>query len=163
MRPNLPRPCHILIAAVTALAATGFTAAAQAGGCPADKRVADDKGQAMSNAPAKGVSDNVLSMIELAQESVAIKDRQLRLRRLVVQPGGVVPWHSHGDRPALIYIVSGQITEYASNCAVPIVHHAGEAAQESHGLSHWWKNNGTQPVVLLSADLFHKAHDPNMM
>ena len=30
---------------------------------------------------------------------------------LVVQPGGIVPWHSHADRPALIYVVSGEIVE----------------------------------------------------
>lgn len=163
MRPIFPRPRAILLATLAALATTAIATSAQAGSCPADKRVADGKGQAMSSEPAKAVTDTVLSTIDLAHESVAIKDRQLRLRRLVVQPGGVVPWHSHGDRPALIYIVSGQITEYASNCAVPIVHRAGEAAQESHGLSHWWKNTGNQPVVLLSSDLFHKKHDPHMM
>jgi len=141
----------------------GWVSAAHAGGCPADKRVADGKGQAMSQAPAAAVTDKVLTMIDLANENVAIKDRQLRLRQLVIQPGGIVPWHSHGDRPALIYIVSGEITEYASTCAVPIVHRAGEAAQESHGLSHWWKNTGRVPVVLLSADLFHAEHDPHMM
>ena len=158
-----PGPRQMLFAAAAALAAFGFTAAAQAGSCPADKQVAEGKGQPMSQAPAAKVTDNVLTMIDLSKESVAIKDRQMRLRRLVVQPGGVVPWHSHGDRPALIYIVSGEITEYASTCAVPIVHRAGEAAQESHGLAHWWKNSGSQPVVLLSADLFHMQHDPHMM
>lgn len=158
-----PGPRQMLFAAAAALAAFGFTAAAQAGSCPADKQVAEGKGQPMSQAPAAKVTDNVLTMIDLSKESVAIKDRQMRLRRLVVQPGGVVPWHSHGDRPTLIYIVSGEITEYASTCAVPIVHRAGEAAQESHGLAHWWKNSGSQPVVLLSADLFHMQHDPHMM
>ena len=51
------------------------------------------------------------------------------MRRLAIKPGGVVPWHSHDDRPALIYVVVGEITEYASNCAVPIVHKAGEVAR----------------------------------
>ena len=122
-----PGPRQMLFAAAAALAAFGFTAAAQAGSCPADKQVAEGKGQPMSQAPAAKVTDNVLTMIDLSKESVAIKDRQMRLRRLVVQPGGVVPWHSHGDRPALIYIMSGEITEYASTCAVPIVHRADRA------------------------------------
>ncbi len=161
MRPNPAR--KILLAAMTTFAVGGFTAAAQAGSCPADKRVPAGQGQPMSTMAAKDVTDNVLSMIELGNESVALPDRQLRLRRLVIQPGGVVPWHSHADRPALIYIVSGTIMEYSSACAVPIVHKAGEAAQESHGLAHWWKNTSNQPVVLLSADLFLKQHDPKMM
>ena len=29
----------------------------------------------------------------------SIKERQLRFRRLTIEPGGIVPWHSHGDRP----------------------------------------------------------------
>jgi hypothetical protein len=68
----------------------------------------------------KGVTDTVLATTDLAQEMVALSDHQFRLRRLEIQPGGIVPWHSHADRPAMIYIVSGEVTEYASNCAVPM-------------------------------------------
>jgi hypothetical protein len=47
---------------------------------------------------------------------------------------------------------------------VPIVHRAGEAATETHATAHWWKNTGSQTVVLLSADLFpSKAPDEHMM
>ena len=35
----------------------------------------------------------------------------MRVRQLEIQPGGIVPWHSHADRPALIYVVSGEIVE----------------------------------------------------
>ena len=141
-----------------------FAATAQAGGCPAAKVVPDGKGRAMSQAPAQGVTDTVIASNDLAQQGIGVNDRLFRLRRLVVQPGGVVPWHSHGDRPAIIYIVSSEIIEFASTCAEPIVHKAGEATAEMHGTSHWWKNETQQPVVLLSADLFHKAgHDDHMM
>jgi quercetin dioxygenase-like cupin family protein len=95
---------------------------------------------------------------------VGIKDRLFRLRRLVIQPGGVVPWHSHDDRPALIYILSGEIVEYASTCSVPIVHRAGEATAERAPTKHWWKNLTDKPVELLSADLFHQQKsDDHMM
>ena len=36
----------------------------------------------------------------------------MRLRKLVVQPGGIVPNHSHAERPSNIYVVDGAITEY---------------------------------------------------
>jgi quercetin dioxygenase-like cupin family protein len=82
----------------------------------------------------------------------------------VIQPGGVVPWHSHGDRPAIIYIISGEVVEYASTCTVPIVHKPGESTAELAPTQHWWKNTGAVPVVLLSADLFHKQKsDAHMM
>ena len=137
---------------------------AYAGSCPADKLRPDGSGEKMNATPAKDVSDAVLTSIDLAKEPAAVKDRLLRLRRLEIKPGGVVPWHAHADRPAIIYIVQGEIVEYASTCAVPIVHRAGEAATESHATAHWWKNTGSQTVVLLSADLFPaKVSEEHMM
>jgi quercetin dioxygenase-like cupin family protein len=142
------------------------TGLAFAGECPADKRVADGKGQKAGATMPSGVTDVVRASTDLAKEPAAIKGRQFRLRQLDLQPGGVVPWHSHNDRPAMIYIVSGEVEEYASNCAVPIVHRAGDVAPEKNGTSHWWKNTGSTPAVLISVDLFPgeaKKADPHMM
>ena len=148
------------MAAVVLGALTLAAASASAGECPADKMGVNVTKPDMT--PASGVTDTVLSSIDLAKEPAKIQGRELRLRKLVIQPGGVVPWHSHGDRPAIIYIVQGEITEYASNCAVPIVHKAGEVARETHATAHWWRNTGTEVVVLLSADLLHDQSDHNM-
>jgi quercetin dioxygenase-like cupin family protein len=73
-----------------------------------------------------------------------------------------VPWHSHGDRPAIIYIAEGEISEYASNCAVPIVHKAGEIRPETSQTSHWWKNLGDKTVILFVGDVLHDPNDHNM-
>ena len=110
-----------------------------------------------------GVDDRVLASINLLAEHPRLKEHKPRLRRLVVQPGGIVPWHSHGERPAIIYIVSGTIVEHASTCTVPIVHKAGDVARETHATSHWWKNAMGKPVVLLSADILHDKADPKTM
>jgi len=150
----------IAIAAVAVLAAAA-SIGAQAGECPADKVVADGKGQPMSTETAKGVTDVVVRSTDLAKEPVAIAGRALRARRLDVAPGGVVPWHSHGDRPAQILIASGEIVEYASTCAVPIVHKAGDITAEKSPTSHWWKNLGTAPVVIYSFDLFRVEDKKN--
>jgi quercetin dioxygenase-like cupin family protein len=144
-----------VVAAGLALAAPAF-----AGECPAGQMRAD--ATKPSTAAARAVTDKVLSQIDLADEKVALKDHTMRVRKLEVQPGGIVPWHSHGDRPALIYIVSGEIYENASNCAVPILHKAGEVARETHATSHWWNNAGKTPVVLLSFDILHDPNDHNM-
>lgn len=160
--PNVPSP-HLPRLAVrlgVLAAALALPAVAQAGACPADKRMADATKPVTH--PAKEVTDTVISSIDLVQEPAHIADRKLRLRRLVVKPGGIVPWHSHGDRPAIIYIVQGEITEYASNCAVPILHKAGESTVETHLTSHWWKNTGRETVTLLSADLLRDPNDHNM-
>ncbi|HEX8168784.1 MAG TPA: cupin domain-containing protein [Beijerinckiaceae bacterium] len=150
-----------VVSLVAGVALAAFPASA--GQCPADQMKTGAR--TTGEMKPKDVTDTVLGMIELGREKVALADRRLRLRRLVVQPGGVVPWHSHEDRPALIYIVSGSIHEYASNCAVAIEHKAGEVSVEKLGVQHWWKNNGKAPAVLLSADLFHddKHEDEHTM
>lgn len=147
-------------------AALSVTAlAVQAGECPSGQRVVDGQGQKPGPMAPKDVGDVVRASTDLSKEPVALPGRLLRLRQLDVKPGGIVPWHSHDNRPAIIYIVSGEIVEYASNCAVPIVHKAGEATTERNGTSHWWKNESSTPAVLLSSDLFpvETTSDAHMM
>ncbi len=137
-------------AAIAVVASATLATPAIAGQCPTPGA------NALANAPMmpKGVTDMVIGSIDLASE-ISVDGRQLRTRRLVVQPGGIVPLHSHKDRPALIYTVSGSITEYSSTCAVPIEHKAGDISREADGLSHYWVNRGKVPAVLLSSDVFH--------
>ena len=139
-----------------ALIAAGISlgTAALAGECPADKRVADGQGQKMPSYAAKDVTDTVIVSTDLSREQVALKDYLFRARRLVIQPGGIVPWHSHDARPAMIYVVSGEIFEYASNCAAPILHKVGDVAREAKGTSHWWQNTGANTVELIAVDIF---------
>jgi len=145
----------VVAALSTAALFTAAVPAAVAGVCPAGQTGVDV--MPASTAPAMGVTDDVISSIDVASQPAAIQGRQFRLRRLVIRPGGVVPYHSHGDRPAIIYVVQGEVTEYASTCREPIVHRAGESTPELSGTSHWWKNTGTTPAVLLSADLLRVA------
>lgn len=152
---------HVIAALVGSILALGATVS-YAGECPADKRVPDGQGQKNANHAAKGVTDAVVHATDLAKTNVGV-NRLFRARKLEVQPGGIVPWHSHGDRPALIYIVSGEITEYASTCAVPIVHKGGEVAPENNQTSHWWQNHGKTPTVLYSFDIFRPADDAKVM
>lgn len=159
-RSSFNSPYRAAIAALSLLGVSLFAGAANAGQCPAGQEIAGATKPV--DYAAKGVTDTVLAAIDLAQEPAKIEDRKLRLRKLVIQPGGIVPWHSHGDRPAIIYIIEGNVTEYASNCAVPIVHHAGDVTPETHATAHWWKNTGKKTVVLLSADILHDANDHNM-
>jgi quercetin dioxygenase-like cupin family protein len=130
-----------------------------AGGCPADATKPNAR-EAVDLKPA-GVTDTVIATIDVAKEQ-NIDGRTFRMRKLTIEPGGIVPWHSHGDRPAIIYIVEGTVHEFASNCSVPLVHNAGDVVAETKEVSHWWKNLGDTTVVLLSADLLKDTQDHNM-
>jgi quercetin dioxygenase-like cupin family protein len=145
---NLPKTT--VAAGIIALAAIGSATPAMAGQC------STAGANPLANAPTmpQGVTDTVIGSVDLGKE-INVDGRQLRTRRLVVQPGGIVPLHSHKDRPALIITVSGSITEHRSDCSAPIEHHAGDISREADGISHYWINHGTEPAVLLSSDVFH--------
>lgn len=148
-----------LLVAGLALSSATLAGVAVAGECPADQKKADARQPVALGH--EGVTDTVIAMIDVSKEPANI-DRKFRMRKLTIAPGGVVPWHSHGDRPAIIYVVSGEILEYASNCSVPIVHKAGEVVAETSEVSHWWKNLGDETAVLLSADLLKDENDHHM-
>ncbi len=136
--------------AVTA-AALMVAAPAYAGQCPADQ-IGENPLDGAASKP-KGETDTILGSIDLGEVDADFEGRQFRLRRLTVEPGGEVPKHSHAERVALIYVVSGEIKEYNSKCKTPIVHRAGELAEESIGVEHWWKNESDETVTLISADI----------
>ncbi len=142
------------MALIAALAIASTAAPAFAGTCPAGKEGTNPLAGA-ATMPSK-VTDNVLSTVDLGPE-INVQGRSLRLRKLVLQPGGIVPMHSHVDRPALIMTASGTVTEYSSSCLVPIVHKAGDVANEAGGISHWWKNTGKTVAVLYSSDVHNDS------
>jgi quercetin dioxygenase-like cupin family protein len=150
--------CSTLLASLLTLA--GVTAA-QAGECPADKVGANPLNGA-AKTPV-GVTEMELISIDLSKEKVNLPERRLRFRHMEIAPGGVVPLHSHSDRPALIMVNAGQIYEYSSQCTVPLLHKAGEIAKESNGLTHWWKNEGKETVVLTIADIVNDKKPDTMM
>lgn len=143
-----------MLASLIAVALIGASAPAFAGECPADK-VGTNPLTGAATMP-KGVTDMLLASVDLGPE-INVQGRSLRTRKLVIQPGGIVPLHSHVDRPALIMTASGTMTEYRSSCLVPIVHHAGDIAHESGGISHWWKNTGKTVAIVYSSDVHNDA------
>ena len=149
----------LLLAAVIA-GASAVALPAFAGECPVDQKKENAR-EAVDFKPV-GVTDTVIASIDVAKAPFNINDRLFRMRKLTVEPGGIVPWHSHADRPAIIYITEGEIVEYASNCAAPLVHKAGDVVAETPDVSHWWKNLGDKTAVLLSADLLKDKGDHNM-
>lgn len=144
------RKLRLAAAAMIGAATLSATVPAFAGQCPAGQQGANDLAERLTMP--KGVSDRVIGSIDLGSE-LGVNGRDLRLRRLVIQPGGVVPFHSHNGRPAIIITLKGKVLEYASNCRAPIVHRAGETVSETAEVSHYWVNRGRTVVELLSADV----------
>ena len=151
---------HSLALAVIIAGSFAAATAVSAGECPAGKMKPGVR--EMVDYKPVGVTDVTLGAIDLEKQPAHLKDRELRFRKLTIEPGGIVPWHSHDDRPALIFVQEGEIYEYASNCAVPILHKTGEIRAETKGTAHWWENKGSKTVILYVGDILHDKNDKHM-
>ena len=59
----------------------------------------------------KGVTVEVLATVDLGPEIEGMAGRELRMRMVTIEPGGVFgPIHDHKDRPGIVYIPQGTIT-----------------------------------------------------
>ena len=156
---SLRSPVPLLLATAGLVFTLTLATAADAGECPAGQTGIDVTQS--SDADYEGLTDTVIASIDLGQH-IGVDGRLLRLRRLEIAPGGVVAWHSHDNRPGVVYVLKGSITEYRSTCRVPIEHKAGDVAPEEKATSHWWRNNTKEPVVLLATDVPLDPNDKHM-
>ena len=101
----------------------------------------------------KGVKVSPPTALDLGQEIDMVQGRQLRMRVVTVEPGGVVGIHTHDGRPAVAYVVQGTLTEHREGGGV-YERHSGESWTEGKGVTHWAENTGDQPVVIVAVDVF---------
>ena len=109
----------------------------------------------LNNPPTEPVdeTDTTLGEVDLSKLDLDVNTWALRFRRVDVGVGGIVPWHSHAERPAVLHILQGEITEYSTAHDAPVVRKAGDTIPEFGDVSHWWKNTGTEHVIILAADV----------
>jgi quercetin dioxygenase-like cupin family protein len=103
----------------------------------------------------KGMKAEVLSGYALGKQGLDdLSQRQMRMRQITIEPGGVVGFHSHKGRPALSYIMKGALTEHRKG-SPDRTYKAGEAIAEGTDVDHWAENaSSSEPVVIVSVDLF---------
>lgn len=107
------------------------------------------------NAPTdnKGVKISPPTALDLGGEIDGVEGRQLRMRVVTVEPGGVVGIHSHNGRPGVAYVLQGTLTEHVEGGGV---HERiqGESWAEGKATTHWAENKGGGPVVVVAVDVF---------
>jgi len=101
----------------------------------------------------KGVVIERTGTLDLAGEIEGMQGRQLRLRLIKAEPGGVFGIHTHKDRPAVAFVMQGTLTEYREGGYVK-EHREGGTLAEGKDTTHWAENKGTTPLVLITADIF---------
>lgn len=111
--------------------------------CPADRRQAN--AQSAGFGERSGVTSEDVALIPLAHDST----RAVRLRRLIVEPGGIIPWHDHATIQGMAVLVSGEMVEIRSTCLDRLTYRAGDIAIEDAETVHSWRNDGDEPAVIL--------------
>lgn len=105
----------------------------------------------MSN-ESKGVTTELLATIDLGLEIDGMEGRQLRMRKVTIEPGGVFgPLHDHVDRPGLVFILEGTITDHRDGVATE--YGPGLGWPEDRNTLHWLENRGTTRAVEISVDI----------
>jgi quercetin dioxygenase-like cupin family protein len=99
-----------------------------------------------------GQSEELLRSIDLTNELDTAKGRPLRMRKVTLQPGGVLGLHNHVDRPAVTYLLQGQMT-YHQDGKPDLVANAGDGFAEGRATTHWAESTGKVPAVWIAVDI----------
>lgn len=103
----------------------------------------------------KGVSAELLATVDLGPEIEGMAGRQLRMRMVTIEPGGVFgPIHDHQDRPGIVYVLQGTITDHRNGVATD--YGPGVGWPEDRHTTHWLENRGTIPAVEISVDIVRR-------
>jgi quercetin dioxygenase-like cupin family protein len=103
----------------------------------------------------KGVTMRQLAALDLGPEIEGMAGRQLRMRMVTFEPGGVFgPIHDHKDRPGMVYILQGTITDHRNGLAKE--YGPGAGWPEDKNTTHWLENRGTTVAVEISVDIFRQ-------
>ncbi len=101
----------------------------------------------------KGMKAPVLTSLDLGPEIDGMQGRQLRMRVMTIEPGGVIGIHSHRDRPTVVHLLHGTWTELREGGEVR-EHKEGDSWAEGKATTHWAENRGTVPAVAIVVDVF---------
>jgi quercetin dioxygenase-like cupin family protein len=108
-------------------------------------------GQSSPPEKAKGISSKPISTINLGEEIEAVQGRVLRAVLVTVEPGGGNPLHNHVDRPEIIYVLKGRLTDHRGDQSKD--YGPGEAITSGKSTTHWIENRGSEPVSFIGVSI----------
>src|SRR5258708_33329824 len=109
-------------------------------------------GQGQTPSVNRGLSAAPLKSLDLTKEIDSVRGRPLRLRKITLQPGGVIGLHTHKDRPTVSYMLEGEVTYHQDGKPTTVVR-AGDGIAEGKETTHWAENRGSMPAVWIAVDV----------
>jgi quercetin dioxygenase-like cupin family protein len=101
------------------------------------------------------VTEDVLASIDLAKEIDSVQERELRLSRATIAPGGHIGLHSHRGDPTIVYLLSGVLTNHRDD-GTDEQFHEGQVFAEFGPRAHWVENQGSSAVIFIVANIHHR-------
>jgi quercetin dioxygenase-like cupin family protein len=112
-------------------------------------------GQYQAPTDYKGVQESLLAAIDLAKEIDSVDNRELRVSRATIAPGGHIGLHSHQDDPKIVYVVEGVLTNHHDDGTTQEFQ-PGQVFAEFGPRSHWVENKGPTPVTFIAANIHRR-------
>jgi quercetin dioxygenase-like cupin family protein len=103
----------------------------------------------------KGVKEAVLAAIDLAKEIDSVENRELRVSRAIIAPGGHIGLHSHQGDPTIVYVLEGVLTNHHDDGTTEEFR-PGQVFAEFGPRSHWVENKGPVPVTFIAANIHRR-------
>ena len=101
-----------------------------------------------------GETAKLLASLNLGPEIPGMEGRMMRAVYIVLAPGAVTAAHSHDQRPEIIYVLKGVVTEYQDREGRTFVAHpAGEAFSAGKDRFHWFENKTAEAVTMLAVQI----------
>jgi len=104
----------------------------------------------------KGVTESVLATIDLAKEIDTVENRELRVSRAVIAPGGHIGLHTHQGDPTIVYVLAGVLTNHHDDGTTEQFR-PGQVFVEFGPRSHWVENDAPTPVSFIAANIHRRG------
>ena len=100
----------------------------------------------------RGVTIELVGAVDLGGEIEGMTGRQLRMRLVTMEPGAAFgPLHDHNDRPGIVYVLQGTITDHRDGLATD--YGPGPGWPEDRNTLHWLENRGDAAAIEISVDI----------
>jgi quercetin dioxygenase-like cupin family protein len=109
-------------------------------------------GSALGQQTPKGIEPQELGRVDAGENCPG---HVLRMRRVTFAPGASIPMHSHKERPEVVLVMEGTLTNTVKGQS-PTQLAAGTVGINGPEVEHEPANETSKPVVILTAELIKK-------
>lgn len=86
-----------------------------------------------------------VELVGVGSNNNSAQERRLRLRSLILEPGGIAELHSLKDRPTVLHVIRGTLISHPQG----VVLRPGVGLTQDQGNDFWIENTGSEPAEFI--------------